>query len=113
MKSYPLDKYKFYTTPEGKVIAVSTYAGRTVRGTAICSSEDKFDLEKGKKLAAARCNYKVSEKRLKRAEDKYDEAVLAFNQAIENMEKMEAYYFDAREALFDADAEIERLMERY
>ena len=53
-----------YFIAGNKVIAVSTYAGKTVRGIAICSPEDKFDIEFGKKLAAARCNEKVAEKRL-------------------------------------------------
>lgn len=47
---YPIEKYKFYTNGS-RVIAVSTYAGKTVRGVAVCHAGDAFSLEKGKKLA--------------------------------------------------------------
>ena len=50
---YPIEKYKFYTNGS-RVIAVSTYAGKTVRGVAVCHAGDTFSLEKGKKLAALR-----------------------------------------------------------
>ena len=46
---YPIEKYKFYTNGS-RVIAVSTYAGKTVRGVAVCHAGDTFSLEKGKKL---------------------------------------------------------------
>ena len=48
---YPLEKYKYYQAGN-KVIAVSTFAGRTVRGVAKCNPKDNFDLEKGKMLPA-------------------------------------------------------------
>ena len=87
--NYSLDKYKFYeyNDPKGKktVSAVSTYAGRTVKGYAKCDPRDSFNIENGKKLAAARCNAKVSAKRMKRAEYKaqahYDKMVNYFNDA--------------------------------
>lgn len=65
-------KYKYVVMPT-KVIALSTYAGRTVRGIAKCHPNDNFDEEYGKKLAAARCNAKIAEKRYVRAHKKYNE----------------------------------------
>ena len=48
--NYSLDKYKFYeyNDPKGKktVSAVSTYAGRTVKGYAKCDPRDNFNIEK-------------------------------------------------------------------
>ena len=70
MKNFPLEKYRYYIAGN-KIIAVSTYAGRTVRGVAICHPQDSFDIEAGKKLAAARCNQKVADKRYERALSKY------------------------------------------
>ena len=67
-------KYKYVVMPT-KVIALSTYAGRTVRGIAKCHPNDNFDEEYGKKLAAARCNAKIAEKRYARAHNKYNEYV--------------------------------------
>lgn len=70
---YPIEKYKFVVRPARvdkngeahgpEVIAISHYAGQTIKGVAKCSPNDEFDLEYGKRLAAARCNQKVCEKR--------------------------------------------------
>ena len=73
MKHFPFDKYKYFVNGN-KVIAVSTYAGKTVRGTAICHPSDPFDLETGKKLAAMRCDLKVRNKRQKAAAKRFDAA---------------------------------------
>lgn len=68
IKDFPIDRYKFHIDPEAKVVvAISTYAGKTCRGIARCSENDTFDVEYGKRLAAARCNAVVSTKRLARA----------------------------------------------
>ena len=65
------ENYKFVITDD-KVIALSSFAGRTVRGVAKCHPNDKFDVEYGKALAAARCGVKIAKKRYARARDKYD-----------------------------------------
>lgn len=66
--------YKYIVTGN-KVIALSTYAGKTVRGVAKCAPGDEFDIEKGKDLATARCAYKIAQKRWKRSCQKLGEAV--------------------------------------
>ena len=75
---YSLDKYKYFTyyDKNGKktVSAVSTYAGKTVKGYAKCDPRDTYDFEAGKRLAAARCNQKVAQKRARRAATKFAEA---------------------------------------
>lgn len=91
---YPIEKYKFYTNGS-RVIAVSTYAGRTVRGIAVCHDGDKFSLEKGKQLAALRCAEKIARKRLNRAERKVDEAYWAHVNAEAYLDKMCDYKDDA------------------
>ena len=61
-------EYKYIVDEEKKVVvALSSFAGQTVRGVARCSDMDTFDIETGKKLAAARCSVKIAEKRMKRA----------------------------------------------
>lgn len=62
--------YRYVVTPN-KVIALSTYAGKTVRGIAKCHPTDEFNEEYGKRLAAARCNRKIAAKRYERAFRKY------------------------------------------
>ena len=114
-KTPSLDKYRFYvaTTVTGepyKVVAVSSYAGRPVRGVAKCASDDKFDLETGKKLAAARCNQKIATKRWNRANKRYDEANHAVTMAKRHLHMMDEYYEDAREALFDANKQVEDVL---
>ena len=75
---YPIEKYQFKVyehinednTKSSIVMAISTYNGKIVKGVAKCMSSDSFDLETGKKLAAARCDLKVCEKRKKALEKK-------------------------------------------
>ena len=91
---YPIEKYKFYTNGS-RVIAVSTYAGRTVRGVAVCHDDDEFSLEKGKELAALRCAEKIAKKRIARAKCKIDEARCAYTDAEAYFYKMIDYRNDA------------------
>ena len=83
---YPLEKYKYYRGGS-KIVAVSTYAGKTIRGVARCNPRDEFDLEKGKRLAAARCNEKIAKRRYIRACQKCKDAQESFSEA-------ENYYND-------------------
>ena len=108
--SYPLEKYRFYTNGN-RVIAVSTYAGKTVRGVAICHPDDNFDIEIGKRIAAARCNEKVAERRLARASNKAIEAGLEVVKAQQHQKDMQAYYNDAFIAYNDAAREHDQLIE--
>ncbi len=110
---YPIEKYRFFTqeTPRGiKTIAVTTYAGKTVRGTALCAPNDTYDEETGKKIAAARCNLKVAEKRLTRAEHKYYAAKVMEADARCYVDKMDRYWDDAEEAYWEANAVLEDLI---
>jgi len=105
MKNY---NYKYVVTPN-KVIAISTYAGRTVRGVAKCHPNDTFDVEFGKKLAAARCNKKVAYKRMMRALNKYGEAKGNLYTAQQELLRMTSYLHDANEACEDADDVLREL----
>lgn len=89
-----------------KVIAVSTYAGKRVKGVAKCNPEDNFDLETGKKLAAARCNLKIAEKREARAEKKYNDAIEQHNLMDCYLNRMKNYYSDSLEAVAKAEDEL-------
>lgn len=109
-KEFPLEKYKFYIA-KNKVIAVSTYAGKTVRGVAVCADSDTFDLEKGKRLAAARCNAKVAEKRLKNAEEEslYIEELMEYLR--DDYYRAESYRLDAEERYTRALDNLDQLIE--
>ena len=98
--------YRIYETPN-KVIAVSSFAGQTVRGVAKCNPADEFDVEKGAALAAARCGLKIAEKRVKRAYSKVDEAKANVDAAIKHLSEMLKYQSDAEANLNGAQFELE------
>lgn len=104
-----MNKYKFYTS-KNLVVAVSTYAGKIVKGKAKCNPEDTFDLEKGKTLAAARCNAKIAKKRVERASGKFGEAIERYNKASEHLEEMTAYINDAEILEQRAEDELAELL---
>ena len=98
--------YKFYQfnhkradgTECIRVVAVSSFAGRPVKGYADCHPADEFDFEYGKALAAARCAEKIAAKRCKRAYNKVDEATAQVNAAMAHLQKMMKYEADAESA---------------
>ena len=74
-----------YSFAENRVYCMTYYAGKTVKGVAKRDPEDEFDLEVGKKLARARCEYKLRKKQLKnkikRCEIADAELIIAQNHA--------------------------------
>lgn len=111
---YPLSKYRFYshTLKDGtyEIIAASTYAGREVKGRAKCHPEDIVDLNIGKRLAAARCNAKIAEKRMNRARACADAAAAEVQCAKTHLNKMVTYYSDAVDGLAEAQNRINDIM---
>lgn len=65
MRKNFIPKYSYFTNGKDTVVAVASYAGKRVRGIAKCNEMDEFDLAKGEKLAAARCNLKIAKMREK------------------------------------------------
>ena len=88
-------KYKVFTNSKNETIAVSTYAGKTVKGVAKCDPRDSFDKATGEKLAIARCAAKIAEKRRKRAERKVAEAKILVDEAQAYLDRMNSYFSDA------------------
>ena len=105
-----MNRYRFYKS-DSKVIAVSSFAQKPVKGVAKCDPNDTFSFEDGKRLAAARCNKKISEKRLKRAERKLAEACAAVLAAENEYDYMRNYYEKAVAGLNEANAELEAVTE--
>lgn len=102
------NRYKFFFAGN-KVICVSSYSGRKVRGVAICSEDDEYDREIGMKLARARCDAKITEKRYYRAAWCYDNALVAVNAAHKQEVKMAEYYTDAWTKYNDAVVALNKL----
>jgi hypothetical protein len=110
--SFSLEKYKYYIVGK-KIIAVSTYAGKVVRGVAICADNDKFSAVAGKEIAAARCNVKVCRKRKNRAQQKYHEAYDNFIKARRELDTMSQYLTDSSKALSEAEIELTEIENKY
>lgn len=108
------NKFNGYTfiVNKNEVIAISSFAGRTVKGKARCHPKDNFNLELGKELAAARCGRKIAEKRYKRAREKYTDickVVLAVNNEFTDTCE---YLTNAYNRLKEADAELEAVRDK-
>lgn len=93
------NKYKFYNDGKNKIVAVSTYAGKTVRGVAKCDPRDDFDMTKGEDLAMARCAEKIAAKRMHRAQKELAKAEHAATLAKRRVDKMKNYLNDSAAAL--------------
>jgi hypothetical protein len=104
-------EYKYKIDEEKRtVVAMSTFAGKVITGVARCAPEDEFNIEVGKKIAAARCSVKIAEKRVKRAETCYMIAVEAMKYWSYRLAKMKHYKDDsivAFEAAYDSLTNIE------
>ena len=64
---------------------------------AKCHPNDTFDVEFGRKLAAARCNAKIAAKRVANAKNKYWETYNKLIEATKAHDKYSTYYIDAAE----------------
>lgn len=102
-------RYKFYSDGANKIVAVSSYAGRTVRGVAKCDPRDNFNRSKGEELAQARCNLKVAIKRHKRAETELGKAERAVIDAQNRVKKMKEYIEDASSQLSLAHSKLQEI----
>ena len=88
-------RYQTYLAGEKKIVVVSRYAGKVVRGVAKCSPGDTYDVEKGEKLARLRCDEKIAEKRVARSQAAYVEAVANLMAAQKRVNDMKQYMDDA------------------
>jgi len=95
-------KYKFYTDGANKIVAVSSYAGKSVRGVAKCDPRDHFDEEAGRNLAEARCALKIADKRFFRAQREYAKAQANVDAANARLNKMLHYMHDSQAAAMAA-----------
>ena len=105
-------RYRFYATPGPRVICVSSYAGRKVRGVAICDENDEYDLEKGKALAQARVDLEIAKRRVKRANQKLNEAHEAYEAAGVRVDAMQDYVDEAVNEQFRAECNLTELLDQ-
>ena len=114
MKTFDRYEYVTYTDKEGRkvVIAISHHAGKVVKGVAKCHPEDKFDIEKGKAIASARCNAKVCAKRLVDAQDRMEQAKSLLDQAQNYYLMAKDKHWDCVSDMVEAEAHLESLLEK-
>lgn len=110
MRKNFVPKYRYYTNGKNVVVAVASYAGRTVRGVAKCSDQDEFNLETGKKLAAARCAMKIAKKRVKYARIEREHRLKMMSLQADILMKVEDKYTDALEIEKQAKHTYEELI---
>lgn len=85
--------YKFIELPEQrKVICISSYAGRPVKGVAKCAPNDEFSMEYGRRLAQARCDVKIAGKRMEATAGKYVKTAIEINRLAKEAEKYHTFY---------------------
>ena len=108
------NKYKFYKfhidEKNKKVIAITHYAGRVIRGIAKCAPEDIFNLELGKRIAVARAEEKVAKAKARNAATKFLQASVAADAAEKRFDEMKQYYMDAIDQLDEAEEFLENLI---
>ena len=109
MKTFKDYKYTFVHLKDS-VLAISTYAGKTVKGIAKCDPKDDFDPVTGEKIAAARCNLKVSKRRVSNAKRKLKDAIQKHYEAEQYLMKMTDYYNDSQAAVIEAEAELKNIL---
>ena len=90
-----MSKYRIYNDGKNKTVAVSTYAGKTVRGVAKCDPRDTFVFAKGEDLAIARCTEKIAAKRVARSKKEFEKAKNMVAIAQRRLEKMDSYVKDS------------------
>ena len=88
------------------ICCVSHFAGKPVRGFAKCNPIDQFNLEKGMRLAQLRCDAKIAEKRIKRAQQKFAEASNAVVNAKMRADDMQRYLNDSLEDALKINREL-------
>ena len=106
--------YKFYQynrqrsdgSTNVRIVAVSSFAGKSVKGYADLHPHDEFDIEYGKALAAARCAEKIEKKREARATRLLKKANDQLAMAQKYVADMTAYHTDAVAELAEAQTEV-------
>lgn len=101
-----MSRYRFIEA-NNKIICISTYAKKPVKGIAKCAPNDKFDSVIGRKLAQLRCDAKIANKRADRAAEKYLEAQDWLFEATQYFHDMKDYYLNAEEAYITASTSLD------
>lgn len=109
---FPKEKYKYFDNGKDTVIAEQTFAGRKYRGKAVCDDLDKFDIEVGKDIASAKCDFKICSARTKYAKARLEYAQALLDFAMDEYERMSDYFHDASEEEIEALKRLTEVMHK-
>lgn len=111
------DKYSFHydlKCDNKKVICVTYYKGKLIKGIAKCAPCDKFDVEAGEKLAYLRCKSKFLKKKSEQATNSYSRAVVTAAKAemnrlnaIDFFNEVSSELYITRQELANLEASLE------
>lgn len=87
-------RYKFYKA-DNKIVCISSFAKKAVRGIAKCSPHDEYDEKKGMRLAQLRCDAKIAQKRVNKAFEMVNAAWSNYRMAENWYDKMNNYVKDS------------------
>ena len=104
-------KYR-YEILGNKVTAYCKYAGKEIKASATCHSEDKFDANVGMQIAAARLDLKLQRKRFKRAQTIYSQAVNLKAYAEKLEEDRRTYLIEMSDNLSVMERDYEKLINK-
>lgn len=93
------------------VIAITKWHGKTYKGFARCSENDEWNEDLGKRLAAARVELKVARAREHQADIEMRQILRLQNQIYEAGKKVAAYNRDAGKKWFDAQKNLDAILE--
>lgn len=108
-------RYRFYefidkNTNQMCIAAVSSFAKKDVRAVAKCDPSDTYDYELGKKIATARLDSKIADKRCKYSGKRLREALRVLKDAQREVDKMLTYRAKAIEDQERSEKVLDDLM---
>ena len=106
------DKYSFYYDLKcdiKKVICVTYYKGKPIKGIAKCAPCDDFDISVGEKLAYLRCKNKFLKRKSEQATSAYSKAVVAAGKAEMNRLNAIDFFNEVSSELYAARQELASL----
>lgn len=107
---YKNPRYEFVVNKEKRtIVALTSFAGKTVSGIAKCHPSDSFNEEAGKALAKARADFKVAVKRSKYANKRLEIADNLFNHMLKERDFWLEYTVQSNKELHDASKLILKL----
>ena len=104
-------KYNIYEDGKGKVIVVSYYEGRCVRGIAKCSPADEYNAAIGVTLAQTRCDAKIAVLKKKKRIKELENADAVFHKAREEYLKKKQHVDNAIKECEEADNLVQRFLD--